>query len=627
MRGCCNNRIAWRMKNKLQAYLWDNPPMLDSMVLYFKNNILPRPQWEDSETQLNDYSNNNNGGQIYSGGALSFTTNDLTESVDLGSVRSYSVWLSPDTTSEEILKLNASDSLSVVSGTVTLAGQSGTIYVDGVAGSTIPAGSYSHVTVVLDAGVDADAMQFGTDDGVAFGDLDISEAIFYSSELTAANVLANYNNPQEPITDGLVAWYDFNELNGATLFDRSGNGNNAAINGATWVSGVKEGYQPALAGFNNYQVLDGVDDYVSLTSNVFNGLSSFTIKGKFTATNSGVNTIIDERDGSSSDGVLVYYFEPNEILALRINNTVIAANQTIKLGEVCEFVIDWDGSQATFTINGTPEAPQAISQTISTTQVAAIGRTNYVSANYTQGIIDYVEVEGVGRWSNLGNWVDEIGSNDGTVNGSPVTARIAGAEYNSTTDVFGNTIQNAYIANALNFSGGYSGLYVDAGANVDTSGAFSYVGWAYLDSNSNNKRIFSNRNGGDGLTLSLINSPPRLQLTSESGGTPTTITSGSYSANARKLIGVTKSADGSDCNFYMGDKNNVPVLLGIANQDAGTPAGGSENMTFAADPDGGDNLNGYLFYEVMYDEDLSSANTNLKLIIDAWNATRGSIPT
>ena len=200
----------------------------------------------------------NNGGVIHSGGALSFNTNDYVAVGNIGSVQTYSLWVELDTTTEPIIELNASDSLSATTGTLALTGQTGTIYVNGVASSTITT-AYSLVTVVLDAAVTADDVNIG-DVGGSFSDMSVAEALFYSDDKTAAEVLANYNNPQAPIQDGLVVNYDFNELNGLTLFDKSGNGNNASIVGATWESGISVGYQPALGGFNvgTFEFLDSI---------------------------------------------------------------------------------------------------------------------------------------------------------------------------------------------------------------------------------------------------------------------------------------------------------------------------------------------------------------------------------
>lgn len=59
----------------------------------------------------------------------------------------------------------------------------------------------------------------------------------------------------------LAAWWDFNEGAGNTLYDRSGNGNNGTIYGATWQEGIT----------GKALFFDGVNDYVNI-GNKFNDL-------------------------------------------------------------------------------------------------------------------------------------------------------------------------------------------------------------------------------------------------------------------------------------------------------------------------------------------------------------------
>ncbi|MBU2565500.1 MAG: hypothetical protein KJ655_04525, partial [Candidatus Thermoplasmatota archaeon] len=54
--------------------------------------------------------------------------------------------------------------------------------------------------------------------------------------------------------EGLVACWYFDENNGTTAYDSSGNNNNGTIHGATWTTGVNGS---ALS-------FDGVDDYVNI---------------------------------------------------------------------------------------------------------------------------------------------------------------------------------------------------------------------------------------------------------------------------------------------------------------------------------------------------------------------------
>ena len=236
----------------------------DTATDYVKTEAEPY-SFEVGTAQLNDYSNSNNGGVIHSGGALSFDgVNDQTESVDLGNIRTMSMLVNPASASENLIDLDGSVHIATSSGDLNISGSIGsTNYVDGVVSDTVGSGSYKFITIVFDSDVDADAVRIARHGG-NYGDIDVADVKFYNRALTATEVLANYNNPQAPIQDGLVVNYDFNELNGLTLFDKSGNGNNASIVGATWESGISVGYQPALGGFNNYDIFDGATNYVAV---------------------------------------------------------------------------------------------------------------------------------------------------------------------------------------------------------------------------------------------------------------------------------------------------------------------------------------------------------------------------
>lgn len=526
--------MAWKMRNYLQAELWDNPP-LQNAILYFKNTILPRPNWNEAGKQLNDFSGAGNNGQIHSGGALTLDgVNNEINVGDVGSVRSYSLLLELDSTSEDIIELNATDSLSASGGTLSLAGQSGTIYVNGVESSTITT-AYAWVTVVLDAAVTADDVNIGKV-GVAFGGFDVAGFHVYTDALTASEVLANYNNPQTPIANGLEVNYGFDELAGNTVFDKSGNGNNGTIVGATRVSGVKEGYQPALGGFNNYEET----------------APSGTISTSGTAVTGSGTAFTTDYSAGDVIGVAGGEFRIVDSVTDNTNLTVTQA-----------FTVAYSGA----------------------TQVKL---------------------------------ALETGTNE---------VRIVGQEYNSPTDIFGNTMQNAYIPNALNFSGGYDGIFVDAGANIDTSGAFSFAGWVYFNT-LNGNRIISNTPFSSGIEIYEFSNS--MRFFSRDGSTSSTVDSAVSSINSGTWysIALTRSLDGSQTNWYIGGKTTTPTLSGTANRDSGTPTNGSNNMTLAARSTNNDfNLDGYLIYPVMYTADLSAANTNTKLIVDAWNATRGDIPS
>jgi len=63
----------------------------------------------------------------------------------------------------------------------------------------------------------------------------IATVLIYNHALNLTEIQHNYNNPLNPVTDGLVLWLDWTSIdiaNGLWL-DRSGNGNDGVIHGAT----------------------------------------------------------------------------------------------------------------------------------------------------------------------------------------------------------------------------------------------------------------------------------------------------------------------------------------------------------------------------------------------------------
>ena len=73
------------------------------------------------------------------------------------------------------------------------------------------------------------------------------------------SVLANLDSGNGiDISSGLIGYWNFEENNGDTAYDRSGNGNDGTIYGANWTTGIS----------GNALSFDGVDDYVDIGNNV-----------------------------------------------------------------------------------------------------------------------------------------------------------------------------------------------------------------------------------------------------------------------------------------------------------------------------------------------------------------------
>jgi len=77
---------------------------------------------------------------------------------------------------------------------------------------------------------------------------EIDEVRIYNRALSADEIADLYNNPHAGSTQGLVLWLPMSEGVGTTVADKSGQGNNGTIYGATWVS--REGSVPATVNTN-----------------------------------------------------------------------------------------------------------------------------------------------------------------------------------------------------------------------------------------------------------------------------------------------------------------------------------------------------------------------------------------
>jgi len=117
--------------------------------------------------------------------ALSFNGTD--EKVDFGnadSIRTISMLVRPDTTTEELILLDAGKDIMVSSGTVTYTGLTATAtYVDGVPTTSMVADQWQVLTCVLNANVSAANLELATD-GTNFGNIDVESLQVFSSALT-----------------------------------------------------------------------------------------------------------------------------------------------------------------------------------------------------------------------------------------------------------------------------------------------------------------------------------------------------------------------------------------------------------------------------------------------------------
>ena len=131
------------------------------------------------------------------------------------------------------------------------------------------------------------------------------------------SLLVGYPFASGDIDDGIVAHWSFDEGEGTTAYDSSGNGNDGTLqNGPQWVDGIR----------GSALQFDGENDYV-YTNYLQNGVSMYTISAwiNITSSSTGNNVIIQNRGtggghsltlgvGHDSTGRLYYFDDSNNII-------------------------------------------------------------------------------------------------------------------------------------------------------------------------------------------------------------------------------------------------------------------------------------------------------------------------
>lgn len=156
---------------------------------------------------IKDNSRNSNDGTLYSGKALDFDgTGDSVTVGDTGiDMKTVAFWIFvADVTSntEQIMEFKTDHGISSVNGTITTAGTftNKVIYVNGSAGSSISASTWSRIVITTTAAIDVNQLVFGTD-GSSSGTFVIADFQLYDKTWTASDVEFDYNNPDKDVFD------------------------------------------------------------------------------------------------------------------------------------------------------------------------------------------------------------------------------------------------------------------------------------------------------------------------------------------------------------------------------------------------------------------------------------------
>ena len=263
----------------------------------------------------------------------------------------------------------------------------------------------------------------------------------------------------------VIGEYTLAEGAGNTAHDISGNGNHGTINnastateGAGFWAGRIDGEENALNnnnGFSKRMLFDGVDDYVNLgnsadfdfTNNIDitlhalidDNTNSHEFVGKGTGTTTNWN--IDY-----NSGIRFFGYESTVLKGITASAPTLTNNTKAKIR--CTF----NGTTWKIYVDDVEVRSVTDACTLTTnSNNVLVGERGSVSLS---GTMYDISINGVATYTGNGNtdadWTDQIGSNDGTVNGSPALLRIPADTSDPTKDVYGDTLTNPAITDGYN---------------------------------------------------------------------------------------------------------------------------------------------------------------------------------
>jgi len=193
-----------------------------------------------------------------------------------------------------------------------------------------------------------------------------------------AQVYIEYNIPR----DGLVGWWRFDEGEGETVHDYSGNGNNGtALGGMSWIAGK----------YNGAGSFDGVDDYVNLGKKAsLQNIESVSIVATIKPNTAAMTGCIATNDYTFGydlalvSGKLKGYIHNTDVL---VGNIVIPLDETLVV-----YTFDNVTDKQRLYVNGVLDKENTTSGEISTTvNDMYIGR-RALTGLYFNGSIDNVMI-------------------------------------------------------------------------------------------------------------------------------------------------------------------------------------------------------------------------------------------
>lgn len=282
--------------------------------------------------------------------------------VDVGTgpstIRTVSFWVKPTTTSEHFIDLDGANYISASSGTVSATGfTSPTIYINGVVGTTITANTWQHITVTTSTAENATDLDLGRLEGTDNLSGMLDEVKIYSTALTRSQVAYDYNRGRP------IAHWQFDECQGSTANDASGNGKSGTINpgdtsgdndtvGTCGSGASTEMWNDGTTGKLNASLgFDGTNDYVEVTSPSL-PTADYTYSAWFKNQSTGSFKVL--LIAPASDGSNEFYIAKtgSEFLEISSNASTTTGTRAISTNTWYHVAVTRAGSSITMYLDG-----------------------------------------------------------------------------------------------------------------------------------------------------------------------------------------------------------------------------------------------------------------------------------
>jgi hypothetical protein len=425
-------------------------------------------------------------------------------------------------------------------------------------------------------------------------------------------------------SNGLVAAYSFDEVSGSTAHDLSGNGNDATLQNASFVSGGKYGGAVSLNGTSSIVV---VPDSASLDLT-----SGMTLEAWVRATSfsSSQTLIAKERPGGGFPYGLELDSGVTSGYASGSTFGRASASGALPL-KTWEFVaVTYDGTTISVYVNGTLAGSSPLSGPIATsTGQLSIGADS-VWGEYFAGKIDNVRIY------NRAVSPSELQSDMNTAvtstpaapppapspaaayafdEGSGMTAADSSGNGNTATLNGATWTSSAKWGSAVSF-GGSSIVTATDSASLDATAGLTLEAWVYPTAFATSQTLIAKERSGGGFPygLELDNGIPSAYAVMTSGANPRATATQALPLNAWSFVAAVY--DGSSLTVYVGSTAAASVAA------SGTLATSTGTLSIGADAQWGEHFSGTIDNVRVYSASLTAAQVGS----DMSSAVAGSSP-